>query len=55
MPIERLVLQNFAIPGCFHIFFSIAIFSPDFPLVGLLLQSVALFKSRELPKHLELL
>ena len=33
-----LVLQNFALPGCFSIFFSIAIFSPYFLLVDLLLQ-----------------
>ena len=33
--------------------FSVAIFSPYFLLVGLLLQSVALFQSRELVKYLE--
>ena len=51
IPIFRLVLQNFAIPGCFpYIFFSRAIFSPYFPLVGSLLQSVALFQSKEVVK-----
>ena len=35
------------------IFFSIAILSPYFLLVGLLLQSVALFQSKELVKNLE--
>ena len=34
----------------FLIFFSVAVFSPYFLLVGLLLQSVALFQSRELVK-----
>ena len=34
-------------------FFSIAIFSPYFLLVGLLLQSVALFQFKELVKYLE--
>ena len=53
IPIFRLVLHNFDIPGCFLIFFSIAIFSPYFLLVGLLLQSVALFQSRKLVKYLE--
>ena len=48
IPIFRPVLQNFAIPGYFLIFFSIAIFSLYPLLVGLLLQSVALFQSREL-------
>ena len=33
-----LVLQNFPLPGCFSIFFSIAIFSLYFLLVDLLLQ-----------------
>ena len=37
----------------FFIFFPVAIFSPYFLLVGLLLQSVALFQCRELIKHLE--
>ena len=37
----------------FLIFFSVAIFSPYFLLAGLLLQSVALFQSRELIKYLE--
>ena len=37
----------------FLIFFSIAIFSPCFLVVGLLLLSVALFQSRELVKYLE--
>ena len=37
----------------FLIFFSIAIFSPYFLLVGLLLQFVALFQSRELVNYLE--
>ena len=37
----------------FLIFFSIAIFSPYFLLIVLLLQSVALFQSRELVKFLE--
>ena len=35
------------------IIFSIAIFSPYFHLIGLLLQSVAVFQSRELVKYLE--
>ena len=51
IPIFRLI-QNFAIPG-FLIFFSITIFSLYFLLVGLLLQSVALFQSRELVKYVE--
>ena len=37
------------------IFFSITIFSPYFLLIDMLLQSVALFQSRELDKYLELL
>ena len=37
----------------FLIFFSITVFSPNFLLVGLLLQSVDLFQSRELVKYLE--
>ena len=37
----------------FLIFFTIAIFSTYFLLIGLLLQSVALFQSRELVKYLE--
>ena len=37
----------------FLIFFSIIILSPYFLKVGLLLQSVALFQSRELVKYLE--
>ena len=53
--IFRLVVQNFAIPGCFpYIFFSMAIFSPYFLLVGLLLQSVALFQSLSLKKFMEM-
>ena len=51
IPIFRLVLQNFAIPGCLYFFLSLIfffIFSPYCLLVGLLLQSVALFQSREL-------
>ena len=52
-PIFRLVLQNFVLPGGSPYIFSIAIFYPYFPLVGLLLQSVALFQSRELVKYLE--
>ena len=45
IPIFRLVLQNF-VPGCFLVFFSIVICSPYFLLVGLSLQSAALFQSR---------
>ena len=46
MPIFGLVLQNFPIPGYFpDILFFIAIFSPYFLQVGLLLQYVALFQS----------
>ena len=46
IPIFRFVLQNFAIPGyTFLISFSIAIFSPYFLQVGLLLQHVAVFQS----------
>ena len=41
-PIIRLILQNYASPGCFPILISIAIFSPYFLLVGLLLQYVSL-------------
>ena len=53
-PIFKLVLQKFAIPGCFpYIIFYRYLFSLLF-LVGLLLQSVALFQSRELVKYLEL-
>ena len=37
----------------FFIFFSIGIFSPYFLVVGLLLQSVVLFQSRELVKYLK--
>ena len=48
-----LFFKNFAIPGAFLIFFSIAIFSPYFLLVDLLLQSVTLFQSRELVRYLE--
>ena len=40
IPIFRLVLQKFAIPGCFHYIIFITFFSPYFLLVGLLLQSV---------------
>ena len=47
IPIFRLVLQNFPIPG----YFPIIIFSPCFLLVGLLLQSVTLFQSRNLVKY----
>ena len=39
----------------FLIFVSITIFSPYFLLVGLLLQSVTLFQSRELVKYLKLI
>ena len=50
--IFRFVLKKFAILGCFFlIYFYIAILS----LVGLLLQSVALFQSKELVKYLEYL
>ena len=52
-PIFRLVLQILLFQVAFLIFFSNAIFSPYFLLVGLLLQSVALFQSRELVKYLE--
>ena len=38
IPIFRLVLQNFAIPGCFSYILSVVIFSPYFLLVGLLLR-----------------
>ena len=48
-PFFRILLFQVA----FLIFFSIAIFSLYFLLVGLLLQSVALFQSRELVKYLE--
>ena len=52
IPIFGLVLKNFAIPGCFpYILFYCYIF-PHFLLVSLLLQSVALFQSRELVKYL---
>ena len=44
IPVFR-VLQNFAISGYFPYILSIAIFSPYFVLVGLLLQCVALFQS----------
>ena len=54
IPIFRLDFQSFTFPGCL-IFFSVAIFSPHFLLVGLLLQFLALFQSRELLKHLEAL
>ena len=45
IPIFRLVVQNFAIPGYFPYILSTAIFSPYFLQVGLLLQYVALFQS----------
>ena len=48
-PFFRILLFQVA----FLIFFSIAIFSLYFLLVGLLLQSVALFQSRELVKYIE--
>ena len=44
--IFRFVLQNFDIPGYFPYILSMAVFSPYFLLVGLLLQYVALFQSR---------
>ena len=50
--IFRLVLQHFAIPGCFPYILFIAIFSPYFLLAGLLLLSVALFQSRKLVKYM---
>ena len=53
IPILRLALTNFAIPSCFPYILSIAIFSLYFLLVGLLLQSGALFQSKELVKYLE--
>ena len=45
IPVFRVVLQNFAIQVPFLIFFSIAIFSPYYLLVDLLLQYVILFQS----------
>ena len=45
IPIFKLFLQNFAIQGNFPYILSIAIFSPYFLQVGLLLQYVALFQS----------
>ena len=42
--IFRLVLQNFAHPGCFP---NVAIFSPYFHLVGLVLQYVGVFQSEK--------
>ena len=42
IPIFRLVLQNFALPGSFFILFSIVNFSHYFLLVGLLLQYVTI-------------
>ena len=53
IPIFSLVLHFFLFQVAFLMFFSIAIFSPYSLLVGLLLQSVALFHSRELVKYLE--
>ena len=49
----RLVLQNFLFQVALLIFFSIAIIAPYFLLVGLLLQSVTLFQSRELLEFVE--
>ena len=49
-PCFRLVLQNFASPGCFPYILFYSFLSPYFLLVGLLLQYVALFQSRELAK-----
>ena len=48
IPIFRLVFQNVVLPGCFpyNLFYSYV--SPYFLLVGLPLQYVALFQSREL-------
>ena len=48
--IFRVFFQNFALPGylSFFIFCAILLISPYFLLVGLLLQHVALFQSREL-------
>ena len=43
------IVANISGPS-FLIFFAIAVFSPCFLLVGLLLQYVALFQSRELVK-----
>ena len=53
IPIFRLVLQNFAVPGRFPYNPSIDICSPNVILVGLLLQFVVLFQSTELVKYLE--
>ena len=53
IPIFRLVLQNVVIPVCFPYILSLAIFSPHFLLVGLLLQSLASFQSREIVKNLK--
>ena len=53
MPIFRSVRQNFAIPGYFPDILFYRYLSPYLLLVGLLLQSVALFQSRELVKYLE--
>ena len=55
IPISNLdlVLKILLFQVAFLIFFSIAIFYPYLLLVGLLLQSMALFQSRELVEYLE--
>ena len=50
IPIFRLVLQNFALPGCFRHTLCCPNISPYFLLVGMFLQYVALCQSRELVK-----
>ena len=45
--IFRFVLQNFAILGYFSCILSVAVFSPYFRVVGLFLQYIARFHSRE--------
>ena len=52
IPLLRLVLQNFAIPGYFPYIIFIAILSPYFLQVGLLLQYVTI-SVRGLVKYLE--
>ena len=50
-----LIFKSLPFQFAFLILFFIAIFPSNFLLVGLLLQSVAIFQPRELVKHLELL